>query len=67
VCRKAYQPRFGIPIVCPAGMIVSQRIGMERPAGIHVWKQPLISGDRALLFPLHQQSQNVGIEYNLIL
>jgi hypothetical protein len=52
---------------CRVQMIVPQRISMERPAGIYVWKQPLISGHRALLFPLYQQSQNVGIEYNFIL
>ena len=48
-------------------MIVPQRIGVEGPAGVHVWKEPLLRGISALFLPPQQQSQNVGIKCNLIL
>ena len=30
-------------------MIVPQRIGMERPAGIQIWKQPLIATNQHIV------------------
>lgn len=52
---------------CRMQMIVPQRIGVEGPAGVQVWKEPLLRGISALFLPLQQQSQNVGIKCNLIL
>jgi hypothetical protein len=48
-------------------MSIPQRIGVERPTGIDIRKEPLFSGISTCFLPPQQQSQNVGIKRNLAL